>query len=48
MEETEVGIHSKNLIITIDDFKGWTGETKTLVPASLQIRTKKNFFQWNF
>ena len=48
LEETEVGIHSKNFIITIDDFKGWTWETKTVFPASLQIWTKKNFFSVKF
>ena len=48
LEKTEVGIHSKNLLDTIDGFNGSTGETKTVFSGFAPNSGKKNFFQWKF
>ena len=49
LEETEVGIHSKNLLNSIDGLNGWTGETKTVFSGFSLNSGKKNFVcQWKF
>ena len=48
LQETEAVIHSKNLPHTIDNFNGWTGETKTAFSVyALNCGRKKIFFSKN-
>ena len=48
LEETEVEIHSKNLLNRINRFNGWTDGTKGAFFGFTLHSSVKEFFQWKF